>query len=221
MILKIVALIPIKLNSERLPGKNIKKFHDGTPLIKFIQWACLKSKSIDEVYVYCSSADIQEFVVEGVNFLKRPEYLDGDKVNANDIIKEFIKEVDADVYVLSHSTSPFTKSESIEACIEKVVCGDFDSAFLAKKMKSFLWQDGQALNFDVQNFPRTQDLKAIYSESSGAFVFSMEVFKKHNGRVGVKPYIHEVDEIEGIDIDYMLDFQIANALYKEGICGEN
>lgn len=213
--MKIVAMIPIKLNNERVPGKNVKKFFDGTPLMELIQKACLATESIDEIYVYCSKQEIQEYIVDGVKYLQRPAYLDKSIVNCNDIIREFMKAVDADVYVISHATSPFTRSTSIEACIQKVVSGKYDSAFLAKRMQEFLWQDGTAMNFDIQHFPRTQDLKPIYSEASGAFVFTKDSFLKYDRRVGMKPYIHEVDKIEAVDIDYSIDFEIANAIYKE------
>lgn len=213
--MKVVALIPLKLKNERVPGKNLKKFYDGTPLVEFIQKACLGAKRVDEIYVYCSNEDAKDYLLPGVQFLKRPPFLDEDTSNCNDIIREFMKEVTADIYVVAHATGPFTKSESIDACVEKVVSKEYDSAFLAKRMQEFLWQDGKALNFDVQHFPRTQDLKPIYSEASGAFVFPKETFLKYDRRVGIKPYIHEVDLIEAIDIDYPIDFDIANAVYKE------
>lgn len=213
--MKVVSLIPLKLKNERVPGKNLKKFYDGTPLVEFIQKACLGAKRVDEIYVYCSNEDAKDYLLPGVQFLKRPQFLDEDTSNCNDIIREFMKEVAADIYVVTHATGPFTKSESIDACVEKVVSKEYDSAFLAKRMQEFLWQDGKALNFDVQHFPRTQDLKPIYSEASGAFVFPKETFLKYDRRVGIKPYIHEVDLIEAIDIDYPIDFDIANAVYKE------
>jgi len=213
--MKTVAMIPIKLNNERVPGKNVKKFSDGTPLMELIQRACLGAKSVDEVYVYCSKAGIKEYLVDGVIYLQRPEYLDGNGVNCNDIIREFMKVVDADVYIASHATGPFTKSESIDICVQKVISGEYDSAFLAKKMQEFLWQDGSPINFDIQHFPRTQDLKPVYSEASGAYVFSKETFLKYDRRIGVKPYIHVVDDIEAVDIDYPINFEIANAIYKE------
>lgn len=53
--MKTVALIPIKLGSKRVPGKNIKPFFDGTPLMHFIQRTCLEAKNIDEVYAIGSS----------------------------------------------------------------------------------------------------------------------------------------------------------------------
>ncbi|MBK5261645.1 MAG: CMP-N-acetylneuraminic acid synthetase [Peptostreptococcaceae bacterium] len=218
--MKTVVMIPIKLNNERVPGKNIKKFSDGTPLMELIQRACLGAKSVNQVYVYCSKPEVQEYLVDGVIYLHRPEYLDGSGANCNDIIREFMKVVDADIYIASHATGPFTKSKSIDVCVQKVASREFDSAFLAQRMQEFLWQNGLPMNFDIQHFPRTQDLTPIYSESSGAYVFSKETFLKFDRRVGVKPYIHEIDDIEAIDIDYPIDFEIANAIYKEIVKNE-
>ena len=185
-----------------------------------IQKACLKAKLVDEIYVYCSNSEVKEYILPGVKFLPRPDSLDTDKANSNDIIREFIKAVDADIYVETHATGPFTRAESIDACINAVASNKYDSAFLAKKLQEFLWQDGTALNFDIQHFPRTQDLVPIYSEAPGAYVFTRNCFEKYNRRVGVKPYIHEISEIESIDIDYPEDFEIANAIYMSLIKGK-
>lgn len=209
----VVGMIPVKLNNQRVPGKNLKCFDDGTPLITFIQKAVLGSKLIDKSYIYCSNEAVQEYLLPGIQYIKRPEYLDGDGCNCNDIIREFMKVVDADIYSISHVTGPFTRSESIDACIEKVQNGKYDSAFMAKRMQEFLWSEGTALNFDIQHFPRTQDLAPVYSETPGAYVFRRETFEKYGRRVGVMPYIHEVSEIESRDIDYPEDFEIANAIY--------
>ena len=216
--MKIVSFIPIKLGSKRVPGKNIKPFFDGTPLIHFIQKACLSTKNIDEVYVYCSDEAVVPYLLPGVKFLKRPDYLDGDNINANDFIREFMRVVDADIYVNAHTTSPFAKPATIEDLVEKVASGKYDSAFCAENIRTFMWKDGKPMNFDPNHFPRTQDLPDIYGETSIAYVFTKESFLKNNRRLGQKPYIKEVGKIEAIDIDYPEDFEIANAIYKEIIC---
>lgn len=215
--MKTVVLIPIKLGSKRVPGKNIKPFFDCTPLIHFIQKTCLNAKNVDEIYVYCSDEVIKDYLLPGVKFLKRPEYLNGDNINANDIIREFMKVVDADIYVNAHTTSPFAKIETIEECIDKVSSGEYDSAFCAEAIRTFMWENGKPINFDPDHFPRTQDLPLIYGETSIAYVFTKESFIKNNRRVGVKPYIKEVDKIEAMDIDYPEDFEICNAIYREVI----
>ena len=213
--MKVVALIPIKMNNERVPNKNIKCFSDGTPLVKLIQNTCIKAKSVDETYIYCSSEDIKPYIIDGIEFLKRPKFLDENTANSNDIIREFINNVEADVYVETHATGPFTRSESIDACVKAVASGEYDSAFLAKSNKEFMWVNGKPMNFDPNSFPRTQDLVPIYSEAPGAYVFTKESFEKYGRRVGVKPYIHEVSEVESCDIDYPEDFDIADAIYMK------
>lgn len=126
-----------------------------------------------------------------------------------------MKTVDANIYVEAHTTSPFSKVETIDTLVEKVASGEYDSAFCAEALRTFMWEDGKPINFDPDHFPRTQDLPLILGETSIAYVFTKESFTKYNRRVGVKPYIHEVDKIEAMDIDYPEDFDICNAIYKE------
>lgn len=212
--MKIIAVIPIKLKNERVPGKNIKRFSDGTPLMTMIQKACLNAEKVDETYVYCSNPEVCEYMLPEVKYLQRPEFLDTQNVNSNDILREFIKQADADIYVEAHATGPFTKSESIDACISAIESGKFDSAFLVKRLQEFLWNKEAPINFDLQHFPRSQDIEPIFMETCGAYAFSKETFLKYDRRVGIKPYLHEVSELESCDIDYPEDFMIADAIYS-------
>ena len=213
--MKTIAMIPVKLNSERVKEKNLRTFFDGTPLVHFIQKALIGSRKIDEIYVYCSNERIQDYLLDGVKFLKRPEFLDANTANCNDIIREFIKVVDADYYCVSHATAPFTTPESLDRCVECVTNeNEYDSAFLAVRHQAMFWQDGNPLNFDPNRFPRTQDLKPVYTETSGAYVFPRWVFEKYGRRVGINPAIIETDPMETLDIDTEYDMTLAQALYK-------
>lgn len=213
--MKIVAMVPIKLNSERVKEKNLRRFYDGKPLIHFILEALVHSELIDEVYVYCSDERIQDYLIDGIRFLKRPAFLDLNTSNCNDIIREFLKEVSSDYYVVSHATAPFTRTESIDRCIDAVINSDiYDSAFTVEKVQTFMWGNGKPLNFDPDHFPRTQDLNPIYMETSGAFVFSKQVFEKYNRRIGSAPCLVEVDPMESCDIDTEYDMSVAQALYQ-------
>ena len=68
--MKVVALVPIKLNSQRLPHKNILDL-GGKPLCAHMTENLLKVKGIDEIYVYCSDEQITKYMPEGIKFLKR------------------------------------------------------------------------------------------------------------------------------------------------------
>ncbi len=198
--MKTVALVPIKLNSQRLPHKNILPI-SGRPLCWHICNSLLNVKGIDEVYVYCSDQAVTQYLPEGSTFLKRDNYLDGDLVKGFDIYSSFINEVHADVYVLAHTTSPFIKTETIKNALDKVLDGSHDSAFSAQRIQTFAWYGGKPINYDLNDVPRTQDMEPIYVETSAFFIFEKEIFTKHRRRIGFNPYIQEVDSVQAVDID--------------------
>lgn len=217
--MKIVAVMPIKLNNERLPGKNTKKLGDK-PLLQYELLNLLNlqaTKLIDSIYVFCSSEDVIKYLPEGIIFLKRPEYLDLPTSNFNQIFDDFIQSIEADIYVYAHATAPFITVNTMQECIKAVVSGEYDSAFCASKIQDYLWQDGRPLNFDATNIPRSQDLKPIYRETSGVYVLTRDSYLANHRRVGNKPYIKEVTYKEAVDINTLADFNLAEALLKTAI----
>lgn len=214
--MKTVAFVPIKLNNERLPGKNIKQFGDGKPLINVVLDKLVQLKhdgTLDDIYVYCSDESIISYLPEEVVFLKRPKFLDDKMTKGRVIYEEFVKTVDADVYVLEHVTTPLITVEHIKDCVEHVKSGEYESAFSAKKIQTFFWKDGKPFNFDLYNPPRTQDMEPLYIETTSTFVFSKESFLKNHSRTAPNPYMCLVSEVEAVDIDYEDDFELANAIY--------
>lgn len=212
--MKTVAFVPIKLNNMRLPGKNIKRFDDGMPLITYFLKTLISVHGFNDIYVFCSDEEIKEYLIEGVQFCKRPEYLDLQSATPQDIISEFMKLVDADVYAVCHCTSPFVTRDHISQCVDKVIYEGYDSAFLGEKIQRLLWDsECNAVNFAPDNIPRTQDLEPLYAEVSAAYVFKKDTFTDLRRRIGINPFIVEISGIESVDIDYPEDFEIANAIY--------
>lgn len=210
----VTALIPMKLNNERLPSKNTKKFYDGTPLCSLVFDTISSVENINKIYCFCSDETITDYIPKGIDFLKRSKNLDTQTATMNDVIGSFISIIDSDIYVLIHVTSPFIKAKTIFDCVEAVKTGKYDSALSVESLREFLWTDDAPLNYNPEKIPRTQDLQTVYKETSGVYVFTKDLFLKHNRRVGFNPYFYEVGFIEGIDIDYPEDFDIADAIFK-------
>ncbi|MDO5519366.1 MAG: acylneuraminate cytidylyltransferase [bacterium] len=210
---KIVAIIPIKLNNARFPGKNTKIL-GGRPLIKYVLSYLQQVNEIDEIYVYCSNPSIKPFLKEGIHFLERPKSLDEPTSNFTQIFESFSSKVDADVYVYAHATAPYIKPSTIKQCIHNVTDNGYDSSFTAEKIQDFLWKDGQPLNFDAANVPRSQDINPIYRETSGVYVFTKQVFKTYHRRIGAMPCPVEVTKKEQTDINYPEDFQTAQLYFN-------
>ena len=100
--MKIIAFVPIKLKSQRLPNKNIAEFN-GKPLFVTILEKLLKVNLFDDIYVFCSDSSIIKFIPNGVKFLKRDASLDSDEVKGFEIWQSFSKVIKADYYFLAHS----------------------------------------------------------------------------------------------------------------------
>lgn len=207
----IAAFVPIKLNNQRLPGKNTKILN-GKPLCSYLFSTLSGIDGIDEKYVYCSDDAISDYIPEGISFLKRDKALDGFEVKGLQIIQRFVQDVYADIYVLCHVTQPFIKAESLERGLKAVVSGEYDSAFSAVKLQDYLWEFGAPLNYDPTDIPRSQDLPPIYMETGAFFIFKREVFTEMGRRIGVNPFICEVDQFEAVDIDTAEDFEFAEAV---------
>lgn len=214
--MKIVAVVPMKLNNRRLPQKNTKSFTNGQPLCSYILETLKTIKEIDDIYVYCSSSEITEYIPSGVKYLRRSEELDYDNTSMTDVLKAFAMDVEADVYVMTHTTAPFISNTSISEGLRKVISGEYDSSFSAKQVQDFMWIEGEKkpFNYDLNNIPRTQDLKPLLMETSGFYIYTKSVINDFGRRIGNNPYIVKVGEVESIDIDEEEDFFIADAVFN-------
>lgn len=211
--MKVVSLIPMKLNNQRLPGKNLMDLN-GRPLCDYIFQTVSGIDEIDEKYVYCSDEAVKKYISKPLQFLKRDTCLDTFETKGTDILSHFLKDIQADIYILTHVTQPFTKADSIRLALSKVTSGQYDSAFSAVEIQDYCWYEGKPLNYSLDNLITTQNLKPVYMETGAFFIFKREVFEQTGRRIGKNPYMFLVDQFEKIDIDTAEDFQLAEAVAK-------
>ena len=221
--MKIVALLPMKGNSERVPNKNLKNFA-GKPLYHRVMETLINSKYVDKVIVNTDSnaikKDLKNHFEESVIVINRPQEIIGDFVSMNKVIECDMNNVDADLYIQTHSTNPLLKKESLDAAIEKMISLKeselHDSIFSVTRLQTRLYnEDGRPFNHNPEKLLRTQDLEPLYEENSNFYIFTKDSFVESGGkRIGVKPFMFNIDKIEAVDIDEPQDFVIAEALYK-------
>lgn len=221
--MKIVALLPMKGNSERVPNKNLKDFC-GKPLYHRVMETLLSSSYINYVVVNTDSeaikSDISKNFDDRVIVIDRPEEIIGDFVSMNTVIDCDVNNVDADIYLQTHSTNPLLKKKSVDDAIEKMIAllpeKVYDSIFSVTKMQTRLYKaDGQAYNHNPEELLRTQDLEPLFEENSNFYIFTKESFlNSGKKRIGLKPFMFEIDKIEAVDIDEPQDFVIAESIYK-------
>lgn len=215
---KVVSFIPIKLNNQRLPGKNLMDLA-GRPLCDYIFHTISQVDTIAEKYVYCSDERIRDYMPNDMIFLKRNPYLDGFQVKGLEIIDHFVKDVEADIYVLTHVTQPFTRAESIRKALNKVLYEGYDSAFSCTCIQDYCWYQGKPFNYDMKDIVTTQNLEPIYMETGAFFIFRREVYTQLHQRIGRNPYMQVMAPLEAVDIDTAEDLEFAKVVaeYYKGL----
>ena len=209
--MKICAVVPIKLNNERFPNKNIALL-GGRPLCTHLLGTLAGLDDL-KTYVYCSDEAIVTYLPQGIDFFKRSAALDAFSVKRQQIVSSMIRDIEADVYVYAHVTNPFLSGETIRAAIDAVVRDGHDSATGVTEHRKYIWYQSKPLNFDRENLLRTQDIEPVYMEM-GLFVFRREVALRNGSVYGSDLALIPVTETEAVDIDYKEDIDFANLILQ-------
>jgi CMP-N-acetylneuraminic acid synthetase len=216
---RIAAIVPMRHDSQRVPGKNWRLL-GGKPLFCHVVEALQQSGMIDQVVIDTDSDTVRSIVLDrlpGVALLNRPGHLRDDRLPMNDVLLHTTSRVHADVYVQTHSTNPLLTPQTIAAAVQKFVdsSGIYDSLFGVTKLQQRLWDAlARPVNHNPAVLQRTQDLSPLYVENSCIYVFSRQSLTAHGNRIGVRPIMFEIDRVEAWDIDEEDDFVIAEMLHQ-------
>ncbi len=216
---KIVALVPMRHHSQRIPGKNYRPLA-GKPLYYYILGSLLACPEISQVVVDTDSMVITEGINQhfpAVQVLERPAYLQADEVSMNAILEYDTSQVQADFYLQTHSTNPLLRPATISGAISSLLNSipEHDTLFSVTRLQVRLWDhDGHAINHDPAILLQTQDLPPVYEENSCIYIFSRSSLLLRHNRLGEKPLMFEIDSAEAWDIDEELDFAIAEFLMQ-------
>lgn len=217
---KLIALLPMKGHSERVPDKNMKLFC-GVPLYHAILKTLQQSKYIRLIAIDTDSKRIREDALKkfnNVTIIDRPEELCGDFVSMNRIIEYDLSKLPGEHFLQTHSTNPLLTVETLDHAIETYFNNRMvnDSLFSVTEWQTrFYWQNGDPVNHNPEELIRTQDLPPIFEENSNFYIFSKRSFQEaHSRRIGTKPKMFVTDRLESIDIDEKIDFEMAEFLYS-------
>jgi CMP-N-acetylneuraminic acid synthetase len=215
----LIALVPMRHHSQRVPGKNYRPLA-GKPLFHYIIETLLRVPEIDQIVVDTDS----ETVMDGlrrhfpqVRVLERPEHLRGDAVPMNEILLYDSEQFAADFYLQTHSTNPLLRAETVRKAIQTFLASypTYDSLFSVTRLQTRLYdQLGRAINHNPAILLQTQDLPPVFEENSCLYLFTRQTLAARRNRIGERPLMFEIPRLEAVDIDEEEDFVLAEALMR-------
>jgi len=214
---RIVALVPMRHTSERVPGKNYREL-DGRPLFHHIVETLRSVPGIAEIVIDTDSpwitADTRESFRD-VTVLSRPAALLGGDVPMNAILAHDVQQVQGDVFLQTHSTNPLLTAATVQRALGTFLAARplYDSLFSVTALQTRLWDSGgRALNHDPRVLLRTQDLEPVYEENSCLYLFDADTLLRTGNRIGERPLLFPIDPREALDIDDECDWDIVAAM---------
>ncbi|MBI5298088.1 MAG: acylneuraminate cytidylyltransferase family protein [Chloroflexi bacterium] len=215
--MKLVALVPMRHHSQRVPGKNYRPLA-GKPLFHHIIETLLNVPEIDQIVVDTDSEPVMDGLRQHfpqVATINRPESLRADDVPMNEILLHDTERFPADFYLQTHSTNPLLKAATISRAIQSLLANypKTDSLFSVTRWQTRLYfQDGTAINHNPRELLQTQDLPPVYEENSCLYIFNRANLQAKRHRISDHPLMFEIDADEAWDIDEELDFAITDFL---------
>lgn len=213
--MKTVCFIPIKANSERVPGKNLRLLNNKK-LYMYICEHVMQADSFDEVYVDTNSEEITEYAQSiGFKTIVREAKLAENTANGNDLLVHHYEMFsDYDYYFQLFATAPYLQPDTIRKCVKELTSGNYDSCFTATENHGFYWLNDNPINYRPCILPRSQDMLPVIEETTGLYGISAQALEKYRCRIGGKPYIHIVSKFEAVDINTEDDLKIAEYVGK-------
>lgn len=214
--MKIVALLPIKFMSVRVPGKNFRNFC-GKPLFRWMLDNLLELDEVSEVVINTDART--QLLEQGLEKSERvlirdrsPE-LCGNEVSMNLVLQDDIAAVAADLYLMTHVTNPLLSPNTIRRALDKMAVdreAGADSLFTVNRVQSrFYRADGSSINHDPTELIPTQDLEPWFEENSNLYLFTADSFLATGARIGQRPTMMETPFFESVDIDEPQDWEYA------------
>jgi N-acylneuraminate cytidylyltransferase len=216
---KIVAIIPIRKNSQRVKNKNFKNFHKGKSLLEIKVKQLKKVSEIDKIVISSDSLKAEKIAKKyKVFFHKREKYFASSNCSGSDFFHNLATSINGEYLMYCPCTSPIIKFQTYKSFIKKFLNSKnkFDSLNSVSPLNTFIWKGNKSLNYNSLKAPNSQNLPKNYFELSfGLNLISRNKMIKLRNIVGNKPKFMILDKIESTDIDDEVDFFLAQALYKK------
>lgn len=212
---KITAIVPARKGSQRVPNKNFKPFFKNKSLLEIKIESLLEVKNIDEIIVNTNSQegiDIAKYY--NVSYHNREAYYASSICKGSEFFKNIAEHADDGLILYVPCTSPFIKLSTYYSIINQYyLTKDHDSINTVANVKEFLWLNNSPLNYIPKDAPNSQDLPNVQRLTFGCNIISKSNMIKNRNIIGENPSFFVVEEIEAIDIDTILDFEISQYLY--------
>ena len=219
---KILAVIPVKMNSKRLKKKNTKNLC-GHPMFIWTYAAAIKCKYLSKVIISSESKKILK-IARNYGYKEkyiRPKNLTKDKFTNSDVAEDVIKNQSKLGYNYNHiillqPTSPIKKKKMLSDFIKSYLKSKCHSGLSLKgpKFKKYDFL-GKLKNDKYVKLKKGLDYKKLYSPNASIYISNVKKFLRNKKFFSKSMFGYVHDKFQSIDVDHKEDFQISELILSK------
>lgn len=219
---RIVAVIPVKEISERVPNKNFRKFTDeGMSLLDLLISRLIKIDLIDHIYISTDKKDLKIEKNLKLSTISRDTKYCNNITPWSDVIYNVISSLpeEDDTHIMwCHTTSPLFDNylSALDKYLKLLDNGNYNSLVTVERAKEFLIDEkGRAWNYNFGIWHKySQELPNLFKVTGSLFINKLSEMKKTRYVINNNPYLFEIEPLQALDIDNIWQFKLAKLLYQ-------
>ncbi len=223
----VLAVIPARGGSKRVPRKNIKEI-GGVPLVGHTIVQAKASRHIDRIIVSTDDVEIGNISINyGAEVIERPEEYRNDNtvMESDNIFCQVVEDSEnenykVDVAVLLFPTSPLRPVEKIDEAIELVLSGEYDCALSLVPDQGYFWRlDKESSNLKPYNYDPDYRIPSVlhdyqqFREDKSIYTCTRDLLIDNRSRIGGKIGYVTMSAQQSIDIDTQDDLDLCRYIY--------
>ncbi|MCK5608088.1 acylneuraminate cytidylyltransferase [Candidatus Pacearchaeota archaeon] len=225
---KIVAIIPARGGSKRIPKKNIKILA-GKPLLAYTIEAALNSNLINKTFVSTDDKNIADIAIKyGADVIMRPDQLSKDDSSTEQAMIHAVEQIEKQGYeqidyvVLLQPSSPLRGSGIIDNGINLMLEFDVDSVLSVCEIQSYYLSGYFSNDYYIREYdnrPFSQSMPKKYRENGALYITKKDLLLTNKNRINGTTKAIVMNELDSIDIDYEDDFNLVETIILNLKCG--
>jgi CMP-N,N'-diacetyllegionaminic acid synthase len=222
---RVLAIIPARGGSKRIPGKNLIPLN-GKPLLAYSIEHALAATSVQRVVVSTDDLEISRVAeIHGAEVVLRPSDISIDTATSESALIHCLdhllelEEYEPELVVFLQPTSPIRQPGDIQNAIERLMSKNADSLFSAVPVEGYIWRETpeslSPMNYDGVYRPRRQDLtEQIWEENGSIYIFKPWVLRKFNSRLGGNVVMYPMARLDSYQVDEKKDVMLMEKILK-------
>lgn len=218
--MKIFAMIPARIGSERLKHKNLELL-GGIPIVAHALRKARSSNVFDDVFLNGDDPVFEEIAKKNsCNFYLRDKSLGSSETRSDEVVFDFLANNKCDVVVWVNSASPLQKKEDIANACKYFLDNSLDSLITIQKLYRHALLSDEPINFRMdEKFARTQDLQPVQLFNYAVMAWRADVFMREYKKNGFAMFCgkfgtFENSELCSVLLKHQIDLDLIRTIYE-------